>query len=350
MHNTFEINQRKIGLNYPVYTIAELSCNHNQDYDIAVKLVHQAASAGADAVKLQLYRPDTITIDCDNDYFKIKGTIWEGEKLYDLYQSAYTPWEWFPKLMKIANDLGMDLFASPFDETSVDFMEKHNTPAYKVASFEIVDHVLLKKIAKTGKPVIVSTGMSSLAEIEEAVNCLREFGTTQIALLKCTSAYPAKPEDANLMNIKNLSQTFGNIVTGLSDHTLGLEVPITSVALGASIIEKHFTLSRESGSADDKFSLLPEEFKQMIESVKITRSAIGKVHYGGVSSENDTRKLRRSLFIINDVKMGDKITTDNVRSIRPGDGLHTRYYDQVLGKKFRNDFSKGTPLSWSLIE
>lgn len=347
----FEINGRQIGAGYRTYIIAELSCNHNQSLDIAKQLVHEASKAGADAIKLQTYRADTITIDCDNEYFKIKGTIWEGERLYDLYERAHTPWEWTGELKKLANDLGMDLFSSPFDTTAVDFLESVGVPAYKIASFEIVDHILLKRVAQTGKPVIVSTGMASLADISSAVDCLRQNGTTQIAILKCTSAYPAKPEDANLLNIPHLSQTF-NVVSGLSDHTIGVEVPIVSVALGANIIEKHFTLSRDYGSPDDLFSLTPTEFKQMVDSVRIAEKCLGKVTYGGVSSEDDSRQLRRSLFVVKDIKAGEEFTLEHVRSIRPGHGLHTRHYDEIVGSgaRARVDIVRGTPLSWSLID
>lgn len=346
---SFEINGRPIGPGHPTYIIAELSCNHNQDFDIALELVRQAHQAGADAVKLQTYRPDTITIDCDNEYFRIEGTIWEGQNLFQLYKKAYTPWEWTPKLKAEANRLGMDLFTSPFDTTAVDYLETLDVPAYKIASFEIVDHILLKRVAETGKPVIVSTGMANLGDIQSAVNCLRKHGATQIALLKCTSAYPARPEDANLANIPDLCSRY-SVISGLSDHTLGPEVPITAVALGANIIEKHFTLSRTSGSADDAFSLTPEEFKSMVDSVRITEKSIGKVTYGGVNSESSTKKLRRSLFVVQDVKAGEVLTTNHVKSIRPGHGIHTKYYDQVIGKIARSDISRGTPFAWNLIE
>ena len=347
--NDFVIDGRRIGPNEPIYCIAELSCNHNGSLDLALELVREAAKSGADAVKLQTYRADTITIDCDRPEFIINGTIWEGEKLYDLYERAYTPWEWTPILMEEANRLGMTLFTSPFDVTAVDFLEKCGVPAYKVASFEIVDHILLKRIAETGKPVIVSTGMASLAEIEAAVRVLRENGAGGIALLKCTSAYPAKPEDANLANIVNLRDTFG-VVTGLSDHTLGPEVPIVATSLGACIIEKHFTMSRESGSPDDPFSLLPHEFKQMVESVEVARKCIGGVTYGGVASESSTKRLRRSLFVVEDVKAGEKFSSTNLKSIRPGGGLHTQHYEGLLGKVSRCDITKGTPMAWNLVE
>lgn len=342
----FSINGRKISLDQPTYIIAELSCNHNQNYDIALKLLHAAHQAGADAVKLQTYTPDTITLDSNRPEFEIQGTIWEGQNLHKLYQKTYTPWEWTHNLMAEANKLGMDLFSSPFDHTAVDFLESCNVPAYKVASFEIVDHPLLKRIAQTGKPVIMSTGMASLSDISEAVEVLRNNGTTQLAILKCTSAYPAKPEDANLRNIPNLAETF-HCISGLSDHTLGPEVPITAVALGARIIEKHFTLSRDSGSADDAFSLTPEEFKQMVQSVRIAEKTLGRITYGGVSSETDTKRLRRSIFVTQDLAPNTELTKENVRSIRPGHGLHPKYYEQILGKTTRCKLEKGTPLNWS---
>lgn len=348
MNPQFNIGGRQIGKGYPTYIIAELSCNHNQRLDLALELVKLAAESGADAVKLQTYRPDTITLDSDRDEFKIKGTIWDGMNLFKLYERTYTPWEWTPILMAEAKKYGMDLFSSPFDTTAVDFLETCNVDAYKVASFEIVDHILLKRIAQTKKPVIVSTGMASLSEIEAAVNCLKSNGSGPIALLKCTSAYPAKPEDANLANIPNLRDTF-NVVPGLSDHTIGPEVPIVAVTLGANIIEKHFTISRDSGSEDDEFSLTPQEFKDMVNSVRITEKSIGQVTYGGVASEISTRALRRSLFVTQTLKQGDIFTPENIRSIRPGGGLHTQHYEDILGKRARIDIECGTPLKWDLI-
>ena len=347
---SFVINNRTIDLNSPTYFIAELSCNHNQDKTICFKLIDEAYKAGADAIKLQTYTPDTMTLNCDKPIFKdcLNGSIWEGTTLYDLYSKAYTPWEWHKELKEYANSLGMDLFTSPFDTTAVDFLETLDMPAYKIASFEITDHILIKRIAQTGKPVIISSGMASLSELNDAVSLLREHGTTQICMLKCTSAYPAKPDDANLITIKHMAESFG-IISGLSDHTLGIEVPIASVLLGARVIEKHFTLSRDSGSADDKFSLLPNEFKQMIDSVRIVEKTVGKITYAGVNSESSSKKFRRSLFVVEDIKKGEKLTEKNVRSIRPSNGLHTRYYDEVIGKEATMDIERGTPLSWKLF-
>ena len=346
----FIINNRVINKDNPTYFIAELSCNHNQDKSIAFKLIDEAYRAGADAIKLQTYTPDTMTINCDKPIFKdcLKDSIWEGTTLYDLYSKAYTPWEWHKELKEYTNSLGMDLFTSPFDTTAVDFLETLDMPAYKIASFEITDHILIKRIAQTGKPVIISSGMASLSELNDAVSLLRENGTTQICMLKCTSAYPAKADDANLITIKHMMDTF-NVVGGLSDHTLGIEVPIASVVLGARVIEKHFTLSRDSGSPDDAFSLLPDEFKQMVDSVRIVEKTIGKITYAGVNSESSSKKFRRSLFVVEDVKKGEKLTETNIRSIRPSNGLHTRFYDEAIGKEATMDIERGTPLSWNLF-
>ena len=272
------INGRNIGLGYPTYLIAEMSSNHNQDFNRAVKIIEAAKDAGADAIKLQTYTPDTLTINGKNECFRIKGTLWEGKSLYELYKEAYTPWEWQPKLKTVAESLGLDLFSSPFDETAVDFLENMEVPAYKVASFELVDLILLRRLGRTGKPVIMSTGMATLAEIEEAVQTLRKAGSQELALLKCTSAYPAVPEDANLRTIPHMAETF-DLPIGLSDHTLGLAVPIAAVACGACIIEKHFTLSRKESGPDSAFSLEPPEFKAMVEAVRTAEKALGNICY-----------------------------------------------------------------------
>ena len=345
----FEINGRQIGPSQPTYIIAEISANHNRDYDEAVRLVHAAKDAGANVIKLQTYTPDTITLDCDNEYFKIgRGTIWEGRRLYDLYGEAYTPWEWQPKLKKIANDLGMDLFSTPFDFNAVDFLEEMDVPCYKIASFELVDILLIRKVASTGKPIIMSTGMANLAEIDEAVQAAREAGCKELALLKCTSAYPAPPEEINLKTIPHLAEAF-NVVVGLSDHTLGIAVPVAAVALGAKIIEKHFTLSRSVPGPDSAFSLEPHEFKAMVEAVRTVEKALGEVNYKVTEKETASRVFRRSLFVVEDVKKGEVFTDKNVRSIRPGSGLHTRYLDKVLGRRTAQNINRGTPLSWDLI-
>jgi pseudaminic acid synthase len=351
MIKNFQINKRIIGHEYPTYIIAELSCNHNQDINLAYKLIDAAYESGADAVKLQTYTSDTITIDCDKPIFTdcLKGTLWEGQTLYQLYSKAYTPWEWHKELKIYANSKNLDLFSSPFDTSAVDFLETLDFPCYKIASFEITDHILIKRIAQTGKPVIISSGMASLSELNDAISLLREHGTTQIAMLKCTSAYPAKPEDANLNTIKHMMETF-NVIGGLSDHTLGIEVPIASVVLGGRIIEKHFKLTDDSGSEDDAFSLKPDEFKKMVNSVRIVEKTLGIIHYDGVNSESKSKKFRRSLFIVKDVKKGELLTEENVKSIRPSNGLHTRFYTEILGKTARFDLEKGTPLSWNIIE
>ena len=347
--NTFQINAKQIGKGNKTYIIAELSANHNQIYENAIKLIDAAHNAGADAIKLQTYRADTITIDCDKEDFQIKGgTLWDGQTLYKLYEKAYTPWEWTKDLKEYANNLGMDLFSSPFDVTSVDYLEKLDMPAYKIASCEITDHILIKKIAQTGKPVIISSGNASIDELQEAVNVLRNNGCTQICMLKCTAAYPSKKEDANLITINDMMKRF-NVVGGLSDHTLGIEVPTLSVAMGASVIEKHFTLSRDSGSPDDAFSLTPDEFKQMIESVRMTESIMGNITYGGVKSEKETKKHRRSLYIVKDMKKGDKFTEDNLKSIRPGNGIHTKHYWDILGKECNQDIEFGTPMNFDFF-
>jgi len=348
--NCIQISSRKIDQNKSTFIIAELSANHLQNFDLAVDTIKAMKESGADAVKLQTYTPDTITIDSDNEYFQIdQGTSWDGKTLYQLYQEAYTPWEWQPKLKEIAEELGLICFSSPFDKTSVDFLEEMNVPAYKVASFEITDIPLIEYIASKGKPVIISTGIATLADIEEAVNACRRMGNNQIALLKCTSAYPAPFEESNLRTIPNLADTF-NTVVGLSDHTLGISAPIASVALGARIIEKHFILDRKMGGPDAAFSMEPDEFRSMVEAVREVEKALGTVNYDLTEKTRKSREFSRSLFAVEDIKAGESLTEENVRSIRPGFGLHPRYLEQIIGKKVRNDIKKGTPLDWVLIE
>lgn len=345
-----QIGNRRIGPGEPMYIVAEMSANHNQNFEQAVKILEAAKDAGADAVKLQTYTPDTMTIDCDNEYFRIgKGTIWEGRILYDLYGEAYTPWEWQPKLKEIASDLGLDLFSTPFDPTAVDFLEEMEVPAYKVASFEIVDLPLLRRIAQTGKPIIMSTGMATLAEIDEAVRTIREAGGSQLALLKCTSAYPAPPEEMNLRTIPHMAEAF-HVPVGLSDHTLGIAVPVAAVVLGACIVEKHLTISRQISGPDSAFSLEPHEFKAMVEAIRTVEKALGKVQYEVGEREAASRVFRRSLFVVQDVKAGEIFTNENVRSIRPGYGLHPRELPKVLGRRAARDIRRGTPLSWELIQ
>lgn len=344
-----KIGDRTIGAGHPVYVIAEVSANHHQDFGQAVKIIHAAKEAGADAVKLQTYTPDTMTISSNRAEFRIEGTIWHGRNLYELYGEAYTPWEWQPKLKQVANDLGLDLFSTPFDATAVDFLEEMRVPAHKLASFELVDLPLIQKMAKTGKPLIMSTGMATVEEIEEAVETARNAGATEIALLKCTSAYPARAEEMNLRTIPELSRRFA-VPAGLSDHTMGVAVPVAAVAQGASILEKHITLSRSDPGPDSAFSLEPHEFKAMVDAVRIAEKALGEVHFGFSEKEASSRVFRRSLFVVRDVKQGDAFTAENVRSIRPAHGLHTRHLADVLGRRAACDIERGTPLSWELIE
>jgi len=348
MSTHYQIGNHRIGTGKPTYIIAEMSANHNQDFDQAVRIIQAAKEAGADAIKLQTYTPDTMTLDSDKEYFQIKGTIWEGRNLYDLYGDAYTHWDWQPDLKKIANNLGLDLFSTPFDPTSVDFLEKMNIPAYKIASFEIVDLPLLRYVARTGKPVIMSTGMATLSEIDEAVQTLREAGCEQLALLKCTSAYPTPPEESNLRTIPHLAEAF-DVPVGLSDHTLGIAVPVAAVALGVCIIEKHFTLSRSISGPDSAFSLEPDEFRAMVDNVRIAEKALGKVSYSITEKEQESRVFRRSLFVVKDMKVGDVFTEENVRSIRPGYGLHTRYLNEIIGRQATSKIERGTPVTWELI-
>jgi len=349
MNSYLEINGRRIGQKEPVYIVAEISANHNHDFNQAVGLVKAAKEAGADAVKLQTYTPDTLTINSDKEYFRVGGgTLWDGRNLHDLYGEAYTPWEWQPKLKKIANDLGLDLFSTPFDHTAVDFLEEMDVQAYKIASFELVDIPLIQRIARTGKPIIMSTGMATLEEIEQAVKAIHEAGGTQLALLKCTSAYPAAPEEMNLRTIPDLETRFA-VPVGLSDHTLGIAVAVAAVALGACIVEKHFTLSRSIPGPDSAFSLEPHEFQAMVDAVRTAEKALGRVHYGISQEEAKSRVFRRSLFVVEDIKADDVFTEDNVRSIRPGHGLAPKYLPEVLGRRAACDLLRGTPLKWEHV-
>jgi pseudaminic acid synthase len=345
-----KIRERHIGKDYPVYIIAELSANHNGSYDRAVEILKAAANAGADAVKMQTYTADTITLDCDNEYFKLgKGTVWEGRKLHELYTEAYTPWEWQPELKKEAEKLGMDCFSSPFDNSAVDFLEKMDVPAYKIASFELVDLPLIKYTASKMKPMIISTGMATEDEVRDAVDAVLSTGNRNLALLKCTSAYPADPKDMNLKTIPDIAERF-NVIAGLSDHTLSNDVVVASVALGAKIIEKHITLSRDAAGPDAAFSMEPAEFAKMVKSVRMTEKALGKVSYKFTEKEEASRVFRRSLFAVQDIKSGEKFTAKNVRSIRPGNGLPPKYYDKIIAKESVCEIKKGTPLNWNLIK
>ncbi len=344
-----EVGSRRIESGHPTYIVAEMSANHNQSFREAVRILHAAKEAGADAVKLQTYTADTMTLASEKEHFQIgKGTIWEGRNLYDLYGEAFTPWEWQPKLKAIADDLGIDLFSTPFDFSSVDFLEEMGVPAYKVASFELVDIPLIERIARTGKPMIMSTGMATVAEIEEAVQAAGNAGATQIALLKCTSAYPAPPDEMNLRTIPHLAETF-QVPVGLSDHTMGIAVPVASVALGSCIIEKHLTLSRNTPGPDSAFSLEPDEFKAMVEAVRIVEQALGHARYGVTEHEAASRTFRRSLFVVRDINAGEEFTAENIRSIRPGYGLAPKYLKDVLGKRAAKEISAGTPLDWEFV-
>lgn len=349
MRAHFEINRRPIGPGHASYIIAEMSANHGGSFESAAQVIRAAKDAGADAIKLQTYTPDTLTINCDNEYFRVgSGTLWAGRNLYELYGEAYTPWEWQPRLKQLADDLAIDLFSTPFDDSAVDFLESMAVPAHKIASFEVVDTALLKKIAATGKPIIMSTGMATLSEIDEAVSTLEQAGATQLVLLKCTSAYPAEPKDMNLRTIPHLSAAFG-VPAGLSDHTLGIAVPVAAVALGACVIEKHFTVSRSLGGPDSAFSLEPHEFKAMVDSVRVAERSLGQVHYGLSAGDTKSRSFRRSLFVVEDVEEGAPFSTANVRSIRPGYGLPPKHLPEVLGRRATRAVRRGTPLGWDLI-
>jgi N-acetylneuraminate synthase len=347
--NEFHINNRLIGPGAPAYVVAELSGNHNQQFEEAVKLIHAAKDAGADAIKLQTYTADTLTIRSDRECFRVGGgTLWDGRTLYDLYLEAYTPWEWQPQLKALANQLGMDLFSTAFDDSAVDFLEQMKVPVHKIASFELVDIGLIRKMAATGKPLILSTGMATFAEIEEAVQAARGAGAREIALLKCTSAYPSPPEEMNLKTIPHLAATF-HVPVGLSDHTMGISVPVAAVALGACIVEKHFTLSRAVPGPDSAFSLEPQEFKAMVEAVRTAEKALGQVRYERGAKEASSLHFRRSLFVVEDIREGAAFTAKNVRSIRPGIGLHPRHLPEVIGRTAARDIARGTPLAWDMV-
>lgn len=344
-----EIEGRKIGDGFPVYIVAELSANHNQKYEESVKLIHAAKEAGADAVKLQTYTADTMTIQSDKPVFKLSGgTLWDGRTLHDLYSEAYMPWEWQPKLKQEADKLGLVLFSSPFDKTAVDFLEKMNVPAYKIASFEIVDIPLIEYIAVKGKPIIMSTGIATLDEIKEAVKAAKKVGASEIILLKCNSAYPTPPEEMNLKTITDLKKKFA-VPVGLSDHTLGIIAPIAAIPLGACMIEKHLTLSRAIRSPDMAFSLEPQELKEMVEAIRTAEKELGSVSYDIGDQQAKSLKLRRSLFAVKDIKKGEVFTEENIHSIRPADGLHPRYLKEVLGRRAAMNIERGTPLRREMI-
>ena len=339
-----KIGDRIIGEGHPVFIIAEMSANHLQDFDRAVAIIKAAKDAGADAIKLQTYTPDTMTIDCDNDFFIIsQGTVWDGKTFYDLYKEAYTPWEWHKPLQKIAEDEGLIFFSTPFDKTAVDLLEDIDVPAYKIASFEITDIPLIEYVASKGKPMIISTGIATLCDIEEAVNACRRMGNDQVILLKCTSSYPAPVDGMNLATIPNIRDTF-NVISGLSDHTLTTTLPVCATALGAKVVEKHLTLNRDNGGPDAAFSLEPEEFGAMTKAIRVAELATGKITYELSESGHKNREFCRSLFVVNDIKAGECFTEENVRSIRPGYGLPPKYLKDVLGKRAKVDIKKGIPM------
>ncbi len=342
--DNFEISQSG-----KVFIIAELSANHNQKLEIAIETIKAAKRAGADCIKLQTYTADTLTINSNKDDFIIKGTIWEGKNYYSLYQEAFTPWEWHKKLFEVAKKEGLICFSSPFDKSAVDFLENLSVPAYKIASFEITDIPLIEYIASKGKPVIISTGIATIEDIELALDACKRMGNNQIALLKCTSSYPAPIEEANISMIKDMNTKFG-LITGLSDHTLGATVPIAATALGAKIIEKHFILNRSVGGPDSSFSMDESEFSAMVKAIRETEKAIGKIDYDLTEKQIKGRDFSRSLYVVESITKGDVYSEKNVRSIRPGFGLHPKYLKQIIGKKSNQDIEKGTRFSLDFID
>lgn len=341
----FKIGNFDLSISPKTLVIAELSANHNQNFDIAVKTIYAAKEAGADAVKLQTYTADTITLDCDNEYFQIKqGTLWDGTTLHKLYQEAFTPWEWQPKLKQIAEEVGLICFSSPFDKSSVDFLESMDVPAYKIASFEITDIPLIEYTASKGKPIIISTGIASLSDIKDAIEACHKVGNFNICLLKCTSAYPASIDEANLLTMVDLKKRFSTLV-GLSDHTMGSDVSIAAVALGASIVEKHFILDRNIGGPDSSFSMEPQEFKDMVNSIRNVEMALGQITYELSEKSKKNRHFARSIFAVKDIKKGEVFSEANIRSIRPGDGISPKYLPSILGKKALCDIIQGTPIN-----
>ena len=346
--NTIKIGNYSIGETNAPFIIAEMSGNHNQSIERAFQIVDAAAKAGAHAIKLQTYTADTITVKGALQ-IQDEGSLWKGRELYDLYSEAYTPWEWHKPIFDYAISLGLIAFSSPFDITAVDFLESLDVPAYKIASFENTDHILLKKVAQTGKPVIMSTGVSTISDIDESVQVLRDNGCHDLIILKCTSTYPSTPENTNLRAIPLLKQIY-NTQVGLSDHTMGVGVAVASVTFGATVIEKHFTLSRAEGGVDSAFSLEPQELESLVTETQRAFQSIGKPFLGIQEAEKKSIKFKRSLFVVQDIKAGELFTTDNVQSKRPAFGLHTRYYDSVIGQKAKQDISNGTPLIWDMIE
>lgn len=344
-----KIGNKSIGESQPSFVIAEISANHGQNFERAVALIEEAKKCGADAVKFQAYTPDTLTIEADNEYFHIDHSEWGGQTLYQLYKKAYTPWKWFKKLKKMADDLGITFLCTAFDKTSVDFLEELDICAHKIASFELVDLPLIEYTAKTKKPLIMSTGMADISEIREAINAAGQAGAKELILLKCVSSYPALPEEMNLRTIPHMKGLFGCPV-GLSDHSLGIGVSLSAVALGADVIEKHFTLSREIETADSFFSIEPQELKELVSSIRVVEKSLGKVYYGLSEEERKIRAFRRSLFVFKDIKKGEIFTEDNVKSVRPAAGISPKHLKAVLGRKATRDIKKGIPLSWDMVE
>lgn len=343
-----KIGTRSIGKGNPAYVIAEMSANHAGDIVRAKEIIHAAKEAGADCIKIQTYTPDTLTIDCDNKYFHISDGTWNGENLYQLYQKAYTPWEWQQELFEEAKKTGIDFFSTPFDNSAVDFLESIGIGFYKIASFELVDIPLIEYVASKGKPIIMSTGMATLAEIEDAVNAVRSQNNNDLALLRCASAYPAITDEMNLMTMQNMGQTF-NVPYGLSDHSMGSVGAVTAVALGASVIEKHFCLDRAIENPDSSFSMNPEEFKKMVSDIRQAEKAIGRIKYGPSEQEQQNLKFRRSIFCVKDIRKGEKLTEENIRIIRPGYGLPPKYFSDILGQTALEDIKRGTPLAFEMI-
>jgi pseudaminic acid synthase len=348
--NEIIVEGRKIGPNHKPFIIAEMSGNHNQSLERALEIVEAAAKAGVDALKIQTYTADTMTLNLDNKDFKIEDpeSLWKGNTLYQLYQQAYTPWEWHKPIFDKCRELGIIPFSTPFDETAVDFLEELDVPMYKIASFENNDIPLIKKVASTGKPMIISTGMATVAELDETVRVAREAGCKDLVLLKCTSTYPATPEDSNILTIPHMRELF-DCQVGLSDHTMGIGVAVASVALGATVIEKHFTLSRADGGVDSAFSMEPEEMKALVIETERAWQSLGKVTYGPTEREKSSMKFRRSIYVAKDIKAGEEFTKDNLRIIRPGFGLSPKYYDKLLGKKAKQNLVKGTALTWDHV-
>jgi N-acetylneuraminate synthase len=348
--NCVEIAGRKVDDEHPPFIVAEMSGNHNQSLDRAMQIVDAAAKAGAQAIKLQTYTADTMTLDLDSDDFFIgeSTSLWQGTSLYKLYNQAYTPWEWHKSIFDRCRELGLIAFSTPFDDTAVDFLESLDVPCYKIASFEVTDLPLIEKVAATGKPMIISTGMATLAELDETVRTARGAGCKDIVLLKCTSTYPATPEDSNLLTIPSMRDLF-NCQVGLSDHTLGIGVALAAVALGATVIEKHFTTCRSDGGVDAAFSMEPLEMEALVTESQRAWQSLGRIQYGPSGQEKDSLKYRRSLYIAQDMKQGDTFTSDNLRIIRPGFGLEPKYYKTLLGKSIKRDGAKGTPVSWDLV-